>query len=153
MSLKHHMLSALGMTLLVVACAPSAPDLTDEDRSAITALSEGYLQALVDGDVDALASLFEEDGIRLLNEGAVMQGRAAFQSIPAEAFLGFQAGDVTIDGEGDLAYSWLNYDVTVGTSEGAEPSISYGRFLNVIRRQQDGTWLFVAVMYNTRPAP
>ena len=153
MSSKHRVLSVLGMALLAGACAPSAAELTDEDRSAITALSEGYLQALVDGDVDALASLFEEDGIRLLNEGAVMQGRAAFPSISAGAFLGFQSGNVTIGGEGNLAYSWLDYDLTVPTSEGAEPSSIYGRFLNVIRRQQDGTWLFVAVMFNTRTTP
>jgi ketosteroid isomerase-like protein len=136
-----------------MACAPSAAELTEEDRSAITALSEGYLQALVDGDVAALRFLFEEDGTRLANGGQAMHGRAAFQSIPADAFLDFQTANVTIGGNGDLAYSWLDYELTVGASEGVEPTINYGRFLNVIRRQPDGAWLFVSVMYNSRPAP
>lgn len=157
---QYRALSALGMALLVVACAPSAAELTDEDRSAITALSERYLQALVDDDADALGSLFVDDGIRLVNGGAVTQGRAAIQGIgsltptgsPAGDFLSFQTNNVTIGGEGSQAHSWLDYDLVVVTSEGAAPSTTYGRFLNVVRRQPDGTWLFVAVMFNTRPA-
>ena len=156
---EHRVLSALGMALLVAACVPAAADLTDEDRSAITALSERYLQALVDDDADALASLFVEDGIRLVNGGAVTHGRAAIQGLgrlaptgnPAGDFLSFQTNNVTIGGAGDLAHSWLDYDLAVVTSEGAAPSTTYGRFLNVVRRQPDGTWLFVAVMFNTRP--
>ncbi len=154
-------MGALGIALSVVAYAPSTAELTDGDRSAITALSDRYLQALVDDDVDALASLFVEDGIRLVNEGAVTHGRAAIHAIgnltptgnPVGDFLSFRTNNATIGGEGNLAYSWLDYDLTIVASEGAEPSIFYGRFLNVIRRQPDGTWLFVAVMFNTRPSP
>ncbi len=154
-------MGALGLALSVAACAPSTAEWTDGDRSAITALSDRYLQALVDDDVDALASLFVEDGIRLVNGGAVTYGRAAIQAIgsltpvgnPAGDFVSLRANNVTIGGEGDLAYSWLDYDLTVVASEGAEPSTNYGRFLNVIRRQPDGTWLFVVVMFNTRPSP
>jgi len=135
--------------------------LSDGDRSAIAALSDRYLQALVDDDVDALASLFVEDGIRLVNEGRVTHSRAAIQAIgrlsptgnPGGDFISFRTNNATIGGEGDLAYSWLDYDLTVVASEGAEPSITYGRFLNVIRRQPDGNWLFVSVMFNRRPAP
>ncbi len=61
------MLIVLGLALSVVACAPSTAEWTDADRSAITALSDRYLQALVDDDMDALASLFVEDGIRLVD--------------------------------------------------------------------------------------
>ena len=146
-------MGALGIALSVAACAPSTAEWTDGDRSAITALSDRYLQALVDDDVDALASLFVEDGVRLVNGGAVTHGRAAIQAINLTAdFVSFSTSNVTIGGEGDLAYSWLDYDLTVVLSEGAEPSNYYGRFLNVIRRQPDGTWLFVAVMYNVRPS-
>ena len=155
MSAKHRLLSAvLGIALSVVAAAPFTTQLTDGDRSAITALSDQYLQALVDDDVDALASLFVEDGIRLVNAGAVTHGRAAIQAINLTAdFVSFSTSNVTIGGEGDLAYSWVDYDLTSVASEGAEPSTFYGRFLNVIRRQPDGNWLFVAVMFNPRPSP
>ncbi len=154
-------MGALGIALSVVACSPSTAEWTDGDRSAITVLSDRYLQALVDDDVDALASLFVEDGIRLVNGGGITHGRASIQAIgsltptgnPGGDFVSFRTNNVTIGGEGDLAYSWLDYDLTVVASEGAEPSNVYGRFLNVVKRQPDGTWLFVAVMFNTRPAP
>jgi len=157
---SHKVILSVGMTLLVMACAPSAADLTEEDRSAITALSEAYLQALVDDDVDALASLFVEDGIRLVNGGEATRGRSMILGMesltptgnPGGDFLSFRTSNITVDGEGDLAHSWLDYDLVSVASEGAEPSTTYGRFLNVTTRQSDGAWLFVAVMFNTRPA-
>ena len=146
---------ALWIALSVVACIPPAAELTDEDRAAITALGDRYLQALVDDDVTALASLFVEDGIRLVNNGAVTRGRAAIQAIGSFAsdFISFRTDNITIGGQGDLAYSWMDYDLTLVALEGAEPSTNYGRFLTVMRKQPDGSWLFVAVLWNSRPPP
>ena len=95
----------------------------------------------------ALASLFVEDGIRLVNSGAVTHGRAAIQAIGnfASDFISFRIQNITIGGEGNLAYSWMDYDLTSVASEGAEPATFYGRFLTVMRKQPDDSWLFVAV--------
>ena len=93
MSPNHQVIFGLGMALSVVACAPSATEVTEQDRSAITALSEGYLQALVDDDVDALASLFVEDGIRLVNGGEAMRGRSVIQGMESLTPTGNPAGD------------------------------------------------------------
>ena len=152
---NHRLSPVLWIALSVVACAPPAAEWTDEDRAAITTMGDRYLQALVDDDVTALASLFVEDGIRLVSNGAVTHGRAAIQAIGSFAsdFISFQIDNSTIGGEGDLAYSWMDYDLTSIASEGAEPSTFYGRFLTVMRKQPDGSWLFVAVMFNSRPSP
>ena len=158
---NHRLSPALWIALSVVACAPPAAEWTDEDRAAITAMGDRYLQALVDDDVTALASLFVEDGIRLVHNGAVTHGQAAIQAMgsiaptgsPAGDFISFQTDNITIGGQGDLAYSWMDYDLTFVTSEGAEPSTVYNRFLTVMRKQPDGSWLFVAVMFNSRPSP
>ena len=116
MIINYRLSPALWIALSVVACAPPAAELTEEDRSAVATMGDRYLQALVDDDVDALASLFVEDGIRLVNGGAVTQGRAAIQGIailtptgsPAGDFLSFQTNNVTVGGEGGLAHSWLD---------------------------------------------
>ena len=158
---KHRLSPALWIVLSVVACAPPAAEWTDEDRAAITAMGDRYLQALVDDDATALASLFVEDGIRLVNQGAVTEGRAAIQAMerfapvgnPDGDFLSSRTDNITIGGQGDLAYSWMDYDLVMVASEGAEPSTVYGRFLTVMRKQPDGSWLFVAVMFNVRPSP
>ncbi len=153
---KHRLSPALWIALSVVACAPPAAEWTDEDRAAITAMGDRYLQALVDDDGTAFASLFVEDGIRLVNNGAVTRGRAAIQAALegiTSDFISFRTDNITIGGQGDLAYSWMDYDLTLVASDGAEPSIFYGRFLTVMRKQPDGSWLFVAVMFNPRPSP
>ncbi len=153
---KHRLSPALWIALSVVACAPPAAEWTDEDRAAITAMGDRYLQALVDDDGTAFASLFVEDGIRLVNNGAVTRGRATIQAALegiTSDFISFRTDNITIGGQGDLAYSWMDYDFTFVASDGAEPSIFYGRFLTVMRKQPDGSWLFVAVMFNPRPSP
>ena len=153
---KHRLSPALWIALSVVACAPPAAEWTDEDRAAITAMGDRYLQALVDDDGTAFASLFVEDGIRLVNNGAVTRGRAAIQAALegiTSDFISFRTDNITIGGQGDLAYSWMDYDLTLVASDGAEPSTFYGRFLTVMRKQPDGSWLFVAVMFNPRPSP
>ena len=155
MSTTPRLLLALWIALSVVACAPPAAEWTEEDRAEITVMGDRYLQALVDNDVTALASLFVEDGIRLVNGGPVTHGRAAIRDIGSFAtdFVSFRTDNVTIGGQGDLAYSWIDYDLTSVASEGTEPSTFYGRFLTVMKKQPDGSWLFVAVMFNSRPAP
>ncbi len=153
---SHRLSPALWIALSVVACAPPAAEWTDEDRAAITAMGDRYLQALVDDDGIAFASLFVEDGIRLVNTGAVTRGRAAIQASLeglTSDFISFRTDNITIGGQGDLAYSWMDYDLTLVASDGAEPSTFYGRFLTVMRKQPDGSWLFVAVMFNVRPSP
>ncbi len=153
---NHRLSPALWIALSVVACAPPAAEWTDEARAAITAMGDRYLQALVDDDGTAFASLFVEDGIRLVNNGAVTRGRAAIQAALegiTSDFISFRTDNITIGGQGDLAYSWMDYDLTLVASDGAEPSIFYGRFLTVMRKQPDGSWLFVAVMFNPRPSP
>ncbi len=161
MIINHRRSPALWIALSVVACAPPAAKLTEEDRSAIATMGDRYLQALVDDDAAALASLFVEDGIRLVNEGAVTQGRAAIQAIerlaptgnPDGDFISSSTDNITIGGQGDLAYSWMDYDLATVASDGAEAVTTYGRFLTVMRKQPDSSWLFVAVMFNRRPSP
>ncbi len=161
MIIDHPLSQALWIALSVVACAPPAAELTEEDRSAIATMGDRYLQALVDDDAAALASLFVEDGIRLVNEGAVTHGRAAIQAIerlaptgnPDGDFISSRTHNITIGGQGDLAYSWMDYDLLAVPSAGAEAYTTLGRFLMVMRKQPDSSWLFVAVMFNRRPYP
>ena len=150
----RHFTLALALTLSTAACAPSSVELTNEDRVVITAMADQYLQALVDADLTALGSLFTEDGVRLTNNGGITHGPADIEAINLAAdFISFRTDNIVMDGRGDLAYSWLDYDLTSVALEGAEPSTFCGRFLMVVEKQQDGSWLYVAVMFNPRSSP
>ena len=152
---NYRQLLSMWIVLSVVACTQTAAELIGEDRAAITSMGDRYLQALVDDDVTALASLFVENGVRLVRNGAVTSGRAEIQAIGSFAadFISFRTENVSIGGQGDLAYSWMDYDLTSVASEGAEAATFYGRFLMVLSKQPDGSWLVVAVMWNSRPSP
>ena len=140
--------------VLMSACAAPSVELTNEDRAVITAMADQYLQALVDADLTALGSMFTDDGVRLTNDGGITHGPGDIEAINLGAdFISFRIDNVTIEGGADLAYSWLDYDLTSIASEGAEPSTFFGRFLMVLEKQQDGSWLYDAVMFNPRSSP
>ncbi len=156
MSTNRRFTIALVLMLTAVACAAPVAELTEEDRAAINATADRYLQALVDGDWVAYASVFAEDGVQLPNGGSVNRGRAAIQAFgesQTRDFISFRTANVTIAGRGDLAYRWFEDDLTWVPAEGGEPSTSYGKMLSVMKQQPDRSWLIVAHMWNSRPPP
>jgi len=156
MSANRRFPIALALTLATVACGTSVAELTEEDRAVITAIGDSYLQALVDGDWAAYTSLFAEDAVEFPPSSSVVQGRSAMRAFGESLrrdFTSFQSANVTIAGQGDLAYRWMDYDVTSVPAEGGEQTTYYGKLLSVMRKQADGSWMIVADMWNTRPPP
>lgn len=116
-----------------------------EDAHAIGQLRARYCQYLDDGRWDELAALFTPDGAFVGLSTA--RGRdelrvffAGLQEGALTAWWHFSANEtVSIDGDDAEGETWLFQPCVV---EG-EPHVAAGRYHDLIRRQPDGTWLFV----------
>jgi ketosteroid isomerase-like protein len=53
---------------------------------------------------------------------------------------------------GDLGWTWGTYELRTMDGEG-KPIVRYGKYVNVWRRQKDGTWKVILDMGNASPAP
>ena len=108
----------------------------------VDALFERHINA---GDAEAVAALYEPDGVLMPQPGQVAAGSAAV----LEALKGLVAAKprikmnvVNVVTAGDVAVLYNDWSGTVSGPDGQDVSIT-GKAIEIVRRQPDGTWLFV----------
>jgi uncharacterized protein (TIGR02246 family) len=145
--------------LAAVACQPGAAPLSDEDVAAIEALGQAYAAAIVAGDAAAVAAVYADDAIELPPGHPVVVGRHAIQAAYDTAFgmgqaaMEFTMTPVTIEGVDGLAYDYSTWS-WAGTPPGAsEPITERGRSLAIASMQEDGSWRWVVVTWNSDTPP
>jgi len=108
----------------------------------------GYNEAFNRGDAAGCAAYFSEDVILMAPDQPMIRGKKAFE----EAYLsrieqstgGTHSNELVEFGvEGDLAYQIGTYAV-----KGANPP-ERGKFLNILKRQADGTWKVAVSAFNS----
>jgi uncharacterized protein (TIGR02246 family) len=104
-------------------------------------------KALKSRDLDAAVALYEPNATLVLDSGEVVTGQAAIR----EALTGFLAFDevhftreikAIQSGDGNLALLRGAWSAT-STGPDGQPVTVTGNNVEVVRRQPDGTWLFV----------
>lgn len=140
--------------LLLIACQPPAPSapsaLSEADRAALEKISQDFVTAAKAGDWDAVAQTYAEDAILLPPHSPAITGRAAirehFGALPPVSEMQFHNDE--IEGCGDLVYVRGTYSMTL-TPEGSDPVQDSGSYLEIRRKQADGSWRISRDMYNS----
>lgn len=139
--------------LALLGCAPKAAPLSAADVDANKAVSQQFATAMLAKDWDAATALYADSALLLPPNAPAMVGSAAIHGFLA-AFPPLSELTLTVDGvegTGDLAYAHGRYHLTVAV---AGSPVDSGKFLDVRRRQKDGSWKYVADIFNTSiPAP
>lgn len=104
-----------------------------------------FAQAFSAGDLDALVALYEPDAALVSQPGQVVKGREAIR----EALQGFLSlcGEFRLEvksvvGTGDLALVRSDWSLSGAAPGGCMVDLS-GKAAEVVRRQPDGTWLYI----------
>jgi uncharacterized protein (TIGR02246 family) len=120
--------------------------LSVEDVAAIKTLHDAYVQAVLAGGLEATVKFYAEDAI-LIAKGPIIQGREAFKksleglSKASATITAFNLALAEIDGRDDLAFVRGTVSMSM-TSKGAPEPIQFtGKFLEILRKQEDGSWL------------
>ena len=146
-------------TAALAACQQAPKPLTPADEAAIRGVSDAFLAAVNSDNVEGLMALHAStstvqppnmpsasgpDAQRQLWTGMMSQMRVTLTSTP-----------VTIAGQGDLAYVVGNYHIvsTMKDTTQAAPPADDGKFLDVLQRQSDGSWKYVAESWSSNAAP
>jgi len=107
-----------------------------------------YNEAFNRGDAAGCAAFFSDDIILMAPDEPMTRGKAAFEDIyrsrMAESPGATHSNELVEYGvEGDLAYQ-------VGTFALSDTNSSeQGKFLNILRRQADGTWKVTVSIFNS----
>ena len=136
---------------VLAACAPppGPAELSAEDLEAIEAVTSSWSEAMNAKDWDALAALYTEDAVMMAPDAPAIEGRAAIREFfvafpPVESI---QLDALDVDGRGDLAFVRGTYIMTLVSEEG--PVEDVGKYLEIRRREADGTWRLYADIFNS----
>jgi ketosteroid isomerase-like protein len=146
-----------GLTLLVAlaGCTPAAAELSQGDKDAIKAQIEKYTQAGLAADWEAWGNTLAADVVLSPPNAPRVNGRAAavewIKTLPK--LTAFKATVDDIGGRGDIAYDHGTYELTMVLPDGSTAT-DRGTFLEVHKRQPDGTWPYTHLMFHsTEPLP
>ena len=130
---------------------PDINELLPEDIIAIKELHQAWSPAIVEQDFDTLIGLYTEDAIVLPPNGPKVQGRAAvlewMKTLPTIADANLTIEE--IDGYGDLAFVRGAYFMMIMPEGSPEPIQDRGKFIEIRRKQPDGSWLMYRDIFNT----
>lgn len=137
---------------LLAACESEAGPLSPEDSAAVRQLGVTYAQAVLTGNVDAVVALYTEDAVEMPPNTPVRMGltaiRAGYEGEQGIA-QAFTVTSAEIDGRGDLAYDRGTWSWT-GMMEGmTEPITETGKYVAIAREQEDDSWLWHVVIWNS----
>ena len=140
---------------LSVACQGQAgADTRAADEATLRNLDAEWSKAAGAKDVEKTVSYYTDDAIILPPNLPTIQGkqgaRAMWQgmfSVPGFGG-GWKATRVEVSRSGDLGWVTGTYELTETDASG-QPMVDKGKYLEVWRKQADGSWKCVADMFNT----
>ena len=149
-------LAALAFLALSVSGCRSTccADFAEGDQGKLETAARAFEAGCNSKNWDAVAALYAEDAVLMPPNMPDVQGRQAIRDF----FAGFvPVSDMRLDckeiqGCGDMAYVAGTYSMMVHPPGGAAVKES-GSFLEVHRRQADGSWPIVRDMFHSNTPP
>ena len=125
--------------------------LSEEDIQAIKEITTRFAQAVNAKDWASVAALYTEDAVFMPANMPRVEGREAIltwmQGFPP--LQNFELVDEGIDGAGDLAYVFGSVVMTFAAEEGQESVKDIGKYVEIRRKQDDGSWLIAVDIFNS----
>jgi ketosteroid isomerase-like protein len=138
--------------LASLACQSQATvGLTAGDEAALHQALDIEMKAANAKDAAGWAALYTQDAIVLRPHAPAVQGREAIQQwlVTLPAISNAKGQGVEIVGYGDLAYLRGTYSMTFSIPGVPVPIDEQGKFLQIYRKQSDGSWKMAREIYNS----
>ena len=149
------LLLVLALLSLSIACQPqAAPDTRAADEAAIRKLDAEWSKAAGAKDADKTVSYYTDDAQVMPANSPVIHDKAGARAMWQGMFNmpGFSGGwkpaKVDVARSGDLAYVTGTYEMHETDASG-KPKTDKGKYLEVWKKQADGSWKCVADMFST----
>ena len=128
--------------------------LSEPDKDRIRKVVDDATRTIAPptSDVDAYAKLYYAEDARVLPpDGATVTGREAITAFlrSVGAVQEFRATILALEGRNDLAYVHGAYEMSVLPAGAAEPVGDKGKYLEIWRKQRDGSWKVALDIWNS----
>ena len=160
------LITVLASVRQVNACRPkqagkmpgdAVASISAADQASIRSVDSAFVAAANAGDAEAIAAVYADDGALLAPNLPPQKGRDAIRAFWGgflDAYtVRFEVASDTIEGRGDLAYNQGHYRFTaVPKAKGVPGVADEGKFLEILKKQPDGSWKYVLDMYSSNLA-
>lgn len=146
--------ACLALVLLVSGCGQQAPkDTRAVDEGALRDLDAQWSKSAAARDVDATVSYYSDDASLLAPNAPAVSDKQSIRAswaalLGPDTSLSWQASRVDVGRSGDLAYVMGVYQMTSKDPRG-NFTTDRGKYVEVWKRQADGSWKTVADIFNT----
>jgi ketosteroid isomerase-like protein len=143
------------MVLVAVACQPGAGPLTGEDVAALRDLGQSYVRGFSANDAGAVAAVYAGSAVEMPPNRSARDGVDAIRAAYASSFeagaatLEFTMTAAEIDGMNGLAFERGTWSWTGIPPGMTEPIAVTEKYLAIARRQEDGSWRYTAMIWNS----
>ncbi len=155
MNKRTILLTVLAFAFASTACQPPAQQmvpgtLSDEDVAAIGDASQTLVQAYLAGDWTAVVAVLTEDAVWMPPNEPAREGRADIQEwLSPHTVTDFEVAALETEGRSGFAYTRGRFSITF-TAEGMAESVSdTGKYVEIWRKEPDGSWLIDQVIWNS----
>lgn len=154
MKTDSYRVTTLVLLLLVLISAACGTSDTRADEATLRKLDDEWSRAVGSRDVEKTISYYTDDATVMLPNIPTLTGKEPVRSIwksmlESPSFTGgWKATKVEVARSGDLAYVSGNYEFTEKDDSGKSIA-DKGKYLEVWRKQADGSWKCVAGMFNS----
>lgn len=122
------------------------------DKDTITAISAARAQAFNEGNAAGIAKYFTADAYLMAPDLETQRGPKAIEAYYQEIFDQYEtvleSGYEAVVVDGDLAYGRGFAKVTLVDRQTGEKSYATSKYLNILERQSDGSWLTTHDIWN-----
>ena len=146
------------LAIVATGCTATEPaTLTEADRAAIRQQHADSVKAANAKDWAKWTAGFAENGVAMPSNSEAIRGHSALLKF-AEGyppFTNFTAEVTEVEGSATMAYARGTYAITI-TMPGMSPMPDKGKFLEIWKKQPDGSWKVAIDMFNSdmpMPAP
>lgn len=148
----RHGLTAFVLAALLTACSQQAsvPSFSEADAATIRVTADAYVKAVRENNWTAWADFYVPDALVLAPNAPAIRGRDAMvewaRALPPVT--SFTRTSDEVEGSGDIAYLRGGYQWVLSPPNGPAMPDS-GKYIQIWRRQPDGTWKIVRAIFNS----
>lgn len=150
-------MNRIGLLLVpVLSLSCSSPvDVIKESQDLLDTDKEFAQMSLDKGAAAAFEYYMTEDAMVLPHKGHPINGRdgivKAFGDNPDAFTLEWIPEKAEASSSGDMGWTWGKYKQTIYAD--GDDIVSYGKYLNIWKKQNDGSWKLIVDMGNSSPEP
>jgi len=146
-----------GVAIVVLLSLNIAQAQSASGADTLRQLEADFMKAAAERGSQGYMSYYAEDAVELPNGADMIQGKESIAK--SMSFLDQKDNHLTwtpvhadMAASGDLGYTFGTYEFRSKDKDG-KPTVEYGKYASVWKKQKDGSWKVVMDMGNASPGP